>query len=250
MLGMAPVGAADMKGYDTWVAAPRPKGMKDVGSRQSPSMERIAALKPDLIVVPDYRSTKNLSQLKRIAPVLVTHPYPASGSQLQRDDHGLPAARRRGRPRQPRRARAAGPQQHARAQQGEAQARGSRGRAVAISTPGGTSSAPAIRMFTTNSATADMVRRLGLRDGWSGTARYGFATIGLEGALARERLARVRLPAAVRQAGLGHHAPDRVQAAAGREGQARAHAGRDDVAVRRPALDDAVRRPAHGGAER
>ena len=36
MLGMAPVGAADMKGYDTWVAAPRPRGMKDVGSRQSP----------------------------------------------------------------------------------------------------------------------------------------------------------------------------------------------------------------------
>ena len=26
MLGMAPVGAADMKGYDTWVAAPRPAG--------------------------------------------------------------------------------------------------------------------------------------------------------------------------------------------------------------------------------
>ena len=46
VLGMAPVGAADMKGYDTWVAAPRPRGMKDVGSRQSPSIERIAALKP------------------------------------------------------------------------------------------------------------------------------------------------------------------------------------------------------------
>ena len=82
MLGMAPVGAADMKGYDTWVAAPRPKGMKDVGSRQSPSLERIAALKPDLIVVPDYRSTKNLSQLKQIATVLVTHPYPGSGTQF------------------------------------------------------------------------------------------------------------------------------------------------------------------------
>ncbi len=84
MLGMAPVGAADMKGYDTWVAAPRPRGMKDVGSRQSPSLERIAALRPDLIVVPDYRSTTNLSQLKRIAPVLVTHPYPAPAASSAR----------------------------------------------------------------------------------------------------------------------------------------------------------------------
>ena len=97
VLGMAPVGAADMKGYDTWVAAPRPKGMKDVGSRQSPSIERIAALKPDLIVVPDYRSTKNLKQLKRIAPVLVTHPYPVQRQPVQRDGHGLPAPRRGGR---------------------------------------------------------------------------------------------------------------------------------------------------------
>ena len=51
---------------------------------------------------------------------------------------------------------------------------------MAIATPGGTTSAPAIRMFTPNSQTADVVRRLGLRDGWSGTARYGFATVGLE----------------------------------------------------------------------
>ena len=65
MLGMSPVGAADMKGYDTWVAAPRPRGMKDVGSRQSPSLERIAALRPDLIVVPDYRSTQATSRSSR-----------------------------------------------------------------------------------------------------------------------------------------------------------------------------------------
>jgi ferric hydroxamate transport system substrate-binding protein len=180
MLGMAPVGAADMKGYDTWVAAPRPKGMKDVGSRQSPSIERIAALKPDLIVVPDYRSTKNLAQLKKIAPVLVTHPYPASGSQLNAmitDFRRLSVAVGR---------KARGEQilqdlsnTLSRAKTKLKQA-GRGGATVAIATPGGTSSAPAIRMFTTNSAAADVVRRLGLKDGWSGSARYGFATVGLE----------------------------------------------------------------------
>ena len=181
MLGMSPVGAADMKGYDTWVAAPRPRGMKDVGSRQSPSLERIAALRPDLIVVPDYRSTRNLSQLKKIAPVLVTHPYPASGSQLSAmitDFRRLASAVGRG-------SRGESVLQNlsnnlARNKAALKRARRA-GNTVAISTPGGTSSAPAIRMFTTNSQTADVVRRLGLRDGWSGTARYGFATIGLEG---------------------------------------------------------------------
>src|ERR1700742_2296808 len=152
MLGMAPVGAADMKGYDTWVAAPRPKGMKDVGSRQSPSIERIAALRPDLIVVPDYRSTKNLAQLKKIAPVLVTHPYPASGSQLNAmisDFRRLATAV--GRKDRGERVLQDLSNTLARA---KSKLRSKAGQTVAIATPGGTSSAPAIRMFTTNSAAA------------------------------------------------------------------------------------------------
>ena len=178
VLGMAPVGAADMKGYDTWVAAPRPKGMRDVGSRQSPSIERIAALKPDLIVVPDYRSTKNLQQLKRIAPVLVTHPYPSSGSQFNAmvtDFRRLAAAV--GRKDRGERVLQDLSNSLARA---KSKLRSKAGQRVAIATPGGTSSAPAIRMFSQNSQTADVVRRLGLKDGWTGNARYGFATVGLE----------------------------------------------------------------------
>ncbi|MDA0174622.1 iron-siderophore ABC transporter substrate-binding protein [Solirubrobacter taibaiensis] len=178
MLGMAPVGAADMKGYDTWVAAPRPKGMKDVGSRQSPSIERIAALKPDLIVVPDYRSTKNLEQLKRIAPVLVTHPYPSSGSQFNAmvtDFRRLAVAV--GRKDRGERVLQDLSNSLARAKK---KLRSKAGQQVAIATPGGTSSAPAIRMFSQNSQTADVVRRLGLKDGWTGNARYGFSTVGLE----------------------------------------------------------------------
>ena len=181
MLGIAPVGAADMRGYDTWVAAPRPRGMKDVGTRQSPSLERIAALRPDLIVVPDYRSTRNLGQLRRIATVLVTHPYPASGSQftaMVTDFRRLSAAV--GRRERGERVLREMSTTITRAKQRLRRA-GRAGAAVAVATPGGTSSAPAIRMFTSNSSAADVVRRLGLRNGWSGSARYGFTTVGLEG---------------------------------------------------------------------
>ena len=181
MLGMAPVGAADMKGYDTWVAAPRPRGMKDVGSRQSPSIERIAALKPDLIVVPDYRSTKNLTQLKKIATVLVTHPYPASGTQFT----AMVTDFRRLADAVGRRSRGESVLQDLSnnlARNKAAIKRGGRaGAAVAISTPGGTSSAPAIRMFTTNSQSRGRRAPARPADGWTGTARYGFTTIGLEG---------------------------------------------------------------------
>ena len=223
--------------------------MKDVGSRQSPSLERIAALRPDLIVVPDYRSTKNLSQLQKIAPVLVTHPYPAQRHAVQRDGHRLPARSRR-----PSAGAAAASRccssspTRSPTPRSSSRRAGRAGASVAIATPGGTTSAPAIRMFTANSAAADVVRRLGLRDGWSGTARYGFATVGLE-ALSRVNgwLAFVYPPQFARQVG-GHPEDLRVQAPAGREGQARAHARRHHVAVRRPALDDALRRPPGGGA--
>ena len=247
---MAPVGAADMKGYDTWVAAPRPRGMKDIGSRQSPSLERIAALKPDLIVVPDYRSTKNLSQLKKIAPVLVTHPYPASGSQLTAmvtDFRRLAAAVGRG----SRGERVLQDLTNTLARNKAALKRAGRaGAAVAISTPGGTSSAPAIRMFTHElGRPPTWSAGSGLRDGWSGTARYGFATIGLEG-LSRVSgwLAFVYPPQFAKQVSAitRQTAYKRLPVV---KAQARAHARRDDVAVRRPALDDAVRRPADGGAD-
>ena len=251
MLGMAPVGAADMKGYDTWVAAPRPKGMKDVGSRQSPSIERIAALKPDLIVVPDYRSTKNLSQLKRIAPVLVTHPYPATRQPVQRDGHRLPAARRRRSGASSRgervlqdlsntlaRDKAKLARARRRSARGDRDARRHDQRARDPHVHARTR-----RPLTWSAASAckrrlDRQRALRLRDGRPRGAHRA-STAGSRSCTRRSSQRQVA----------GITKTVRLQAAAGREGQARAHARRHDVAVRRPALDDAVRRPLGGGAD-
>jgi ABC-type Fe3+-hydroxamate transport system substrate-binding protein len=50
-LGVKPIGQADVKGYNAWVTtAPIDASTPDVGQRGEPSVDAIAALKPDLIV--------------------------------------------------------------------------------------------------------------------------------------------------------------------------------------------------------
>ncbi|MGW0434843.1 ABC transporter substrate-binding protein [Micromonospora sp. NPDC003197] len=72
-LGVMPVGAADPKGYATWVtAAPLDPSVKDVGTRGEPSVDSIVALQPDLVVMADPRDTGLVTQLEKYVPVLVT----------------------------------------------------------------------------------------------------------------------------------------------------------------------------------
>lgn len=184
VLGVTPVGVADLSGYDTFVPIPRSRsGITDVGLRTAPSLTRIASLRPDLIIVPDYRSAANLSSLRRIAPVLVTRAYPSGSDTAQydamvRDFRKVAAAVGRRR-------------------QGEAVLRdldsslrnarltlAGRGRAgirVTLSTPGGSLAAPAVRIFTDNSVPMEVMRRIGLRNAWQGrNQRFGYATVGIE----------------------------------------------------------------------
>lgn len=84
-LGVQPVGVADIKGYNTWVTAgPRPGAdTVDVGTRQEPSIEKIAALDPDLIVTDYDRVAANREALEGIAPLLAFNPYDANRPQLE-----------------------------------------------------------------------------------------------------------------------------------------------------------------------
>ncbi|WP_320670852.1 iron-siderophore ABC transporter substrate-binding protein [Patulibacter defluvii] len=187
-LGVTPVGIADARGYDAFVRAPRLKGGEDVGLRQAPSLEKIRALRPDLIVVPDYRSTSNLAELRKIATVLVTTPYPAgggNGAQFQamvndfrriaaavgKSGEGETVLRRM--------------KQRFAAQKKALRKKRRHGAGVVIAEPGGTTSAPALRLMTNNSLAAEVVRRIGLRNAWGGrNTRFGFTTSGI-GALAK-----------------------------------------------------------------
>ncbi|MFJ7073747.1 iron-siderophore ABC transporter substrate-binding protein [Streptomyces sp. NPDC098781] len=70
-LGVDPVGVADVKGYKTWDSAvPLKNEPKDIGTRGEPSMDTIAALKPDLIVASTDLAPAAVKQLRKVAPVV------------------------------------------------------------------------------------------------------------------------------------------------------------------------------------
>ncbi|MEV8433361.1 iron-siderophore ABC transporter substrate-binding protein [Streptomyces chartreusis] len=70
-LGVDPVGVADVKGYKTWdQAVPLKNEPKDIGTRGEPSMDTIAALRPDLIVASTDLPPAAVKQLRKVAPVL------------------------------------------------------------------------------------------------------------------------------------------------------------------------------------
>ncbi len=188
-LGVTPAGIADSRGYDAFVGAPRRKGGTDVGLRSAPSLERIRRIKPDLIIVPDYRSTKNRAALRKIAPVLVTSPYRGKGdaahfNNMVRDfRRTAKAVGRRARGEKVLRTMTA----KFSAQKSALRKKRRAGAGVVVAEPGGTTSTPALRLMTDNSLTAEVVRRIGLRNAWTGpNTYYGFTTSTI-GSLAKIR---------------------------------------------------------------
>lgn len=71
-LGVMPVGVSDIKGYDTWVsAAPLDDTPKDIGTRGEPSMDALAGLDLDLVVVTDSLVEGALEKIEETTPVIV-----------------------------------------------------------------------------------------------------------------------------------------------------------------------------------
>lgn len=69
-LGIKPVGVADIEGYTTWVVRPPiPDGVADIGKRDEPSIERLAELEPDVILISNGQEGL-IDKLEQIAPVL------------------------------------------------------------------------------------------------------------------------------------------------------------------------------------
>ncbi|WP_410768841.1 ABC transporter substrate-binding protein [Fontibacillus sp. BL9] len=80
-LGMQPVGNADNENYGIYVTseAPLDANVTDVGTRDEPNLETIAALQPDLIIGVSDSHDPIYDQLKGIAPTLLFDLYPKEG---------------------------------------------------------------------------------------------------------------------------------------------------------------------------
>ncbi len=74
ILGVEPVGVADVKGYNTWDTAEElDPGTTDVGARGEPNMDAVFSTSPDLVIVEAERGSPLIKQLeKNDVPVLVT----------------------------------------------------------------------------------------------------------------------------------------------------------------------------------
>ena len=69
-LGVMPVGVADIAGYGNWVKAePLDASVADVGVRGEPSIDSIAALRPDLVLATDELPDTAVAQMEAFAPV-------------------------------------------------------------------------------------------------------------------------------------------------------------------------------------
>jgi iron complex transport system substrate-binding protein len=73
-LGVEPVGAADVEGYNTWDTAEElDPDTTDVGTRGEPNMDAVFSTNPDLVIVEAERGSPLIKQLEKYdVPVLVT----------------------------------------------------------------------------------------------------------------------------------------------------------------------------------
>jgi iron complex transport system substrate-binding protein len=88
VMGIQPVAIADVEGFKTWVTidVALDDDVQDVGLRQEPSIESLAAAEPDLILGLDYRDITIYDQLSNIAPTILMSAYPGENGATPLDD--------------------------------------------------------------------------------------------------------------------------------------------------------------------
>lgn len=183
-LGVPPVGVADVAGFEQWLTTDLPDDVTDVGTRQEPGLESIAALEPDLIVGAEFRHAANLEQYEAIAPTVLfdEYPPPDAGGELDAMREALlTLGDAVGEPE-----RAAEVLADLDAHLAEAAQRleeaGLAGVEVAVAQGFSSEGSPQIRMFTDNARVIELLEQVGLENGWDGPPEeFGFNTVDAEG---------------------------------------------------------------------
>lgn len=185
-LGIQPVGAADIAGYHSWVKIPveLDPSVVDVGSRREPSLEKIAELKPDLILAADFRSQNNYEQLSQIAPTIAFLSYPQDESISQYElmiTTFNEIAAVTGRVSEAEAVLAQLDESFANLDS-SLEAAGLKGAQFVLAQGFTSGDAAEIRLFTETSLASEVLEKIGLTPGWHDSFQlYGYSTISLEG---------------------------------------------------------------------
>lgn len=182
-LGVQPVGVADIKGYNEYVRIPvaLAAGVQDVGSRQQPSLEKLRALKPDLIITTKLRAAQSYAQLTAIAPTLVFDTYGGESQYGEMRSTFSVIAKALGRSGTARQVLSNLDARLDRVRSDlKAAGRGGEGFVFAQAYTGG-GGTPTMRLFTKNSMVSQILERLGLVNAWKAPPQpYGFTEVSLE----------------------------------------------------------------------
>lgn len=180
-LGIQPVGVADIPGYKKYVNVQPSldESVVDVGTRQEPSLEAIAQLKPDLILGVDLRHQNIYDTLSAIAPTLIFNPYPSVENSNQLDEMQQTFRKI---------AESVNRQDVGEKvlQQMQTQFQTVATRIKNTQKPDFvlgqfSDNAPQIRLFTDNSMAAQILTAIGLKNAWKGEFdRFGFNTVWVE----------------------------------------------------------------------
>lgn len=183
LVGVAPVGVADRKGYIGYVGGgpALPDGIVDVGTRQAPNLEQIRALQPDLILGMTMRHEPILSELEAIAPTALFDPYTAASQLAEMEDTFEQIAAATGKV-------AEGETVLAELDATIVAASGSLAglpadqRRILVVQPYVQNDIPVIRAFTDDAMAMELFERLGLTNAWTQPGdEFGFTTTDLEG---------------------------------------------------------------------
>ncbi|MDL2075178.1 iron-siderophore ABC transporter substrate-binding protein [Streptomyces sp. GXMU-J15] len=182
-LGVDPVGVADVKGYTTWdQAVPLKNEPKDIGTRGEPSMDTIAALKPDLIVASTDLPPAAVKQLREVAPVVEVRSADAADPIGQMNENIDLLAQATGTTAQAEKLKKGFETKLAEGKKALADA-GLDGAKYAFADGYDISNQVSIRPYTSGSLIGAVNEQLGLKNDWKvkGDESYGLGTTDVEG---------------------------------------------------------------------
>jgi len=182
-LGVMPTGVADVAGYADYVqAAPLDDTVTDVGGRGEPSVDAIAGLAPDLVVTTNDLSESAITQIEKIAPVLVIRAADTTDGIGQMEKNLGDIATLTGTEDE---AATLISDMEAKIDEGAAaiEAAGLTGTAFALSDSYAYNGEITIRPFYKGALLSDVAEELGLVNGWEGEgdADYGLGAVDVEG---------------------------------------------------------------------